>query len=364
MESLEFDYDFHKHHELKIKKGVYKSKGLCGLINIGNKCYVNSILQCLSHSLKLTDYFLSAQFKDDVDMKVHKNEHYFLHSYTTFLNNVWDVNQLIKPKSLIENLGKFHKKYYGLQQQDSHECLLYILDILHRSISYEIDIDIQGDILNRKDELMKKSLETWKVFFEKEYSFITETFYGNLVNNITCINCSFTEEIFEPYNNLSVCLKDNNTLQNCLDDYFQNEHLIDTWKCEVCSKTGCQKSSTLWTLPNYLIINLKRFNSEDLSKDYSMISFPIKDLNLTKYISKDKGDPNNYIYDLYAVNYHSGDVNSGHYWSACKNLDGSWYNFNDGDISKFTGNVEPQIVTKNAVILFYHRKMIKKTLQI
>lgn len=368
MESLDFDYDFHKHYELKIKKNVYKSKGLSGLLNMGNKCFLNGILQCLSHSLKLTDYFLSGQFKEDLNTKTHRNEHYFLNSYVTFINHIWDENQLIKPKSLIENLGKFHKKYYGLQQQDSHECLLYVLDILHRSVSYEIEVEIKGEIKTRKDELMKKSLETWKRFFEKEYSFLIELFYGNLVNNINCLHCTYAEEVFEPYNTLSLNIHNKSTLRECLDDYFQNEHQIDIWKCESCNEQGCNKSSILWTLPNYLIINLKRFNTTDgkFTKDTSTISYPIKDLNLTKYISKEKGDPNNYIYDLYAINYHGGDLEGGHYWSACKNLDGNWYNFNDGDVSMFNKNtpIESQLVTKNAVILFYHRKMIKKPLQI
>jgi ubiquitin C-terminal hydrolase len=367
MESLEYEYDVHKHYELKLKKSSYISKGLCGLLNLGNKCYMNSILQCLFNSLKLTDYILSTDYKDDMDTKSRKNEQYVLHSYVTLLNHVWESNQLIKPKTFVENFSKFHRKYYSLQQQDSHECLLYILDILHKALSYEIEVDIKGEVKTRTDELMKKSLETWKSFYEKEYSFVIETFYGNLVNNIKCGSCSFSEEVFEPYNNLSISIQDTtSSLTECLDNYFNNDHVIDSWKCEKCNNNGCNKSSILWTLPNYLIINLKRFKqSGGVSKNNNMISFPLKDLNLTKYISSDKNDMNNYIYDLYAVNYHGGDLNGGHYWSACKNLDGNWYNFNDGNVSKYnSSNLESQLITKDAYILFYQRKFIKKTLQL
>ena len=103
MESIEYEYDFHKHYELKISKSTYNGKGLCGLLNLGNKCYMNSILQCLFNSLKLTDYILSTDYKDDIDVKHKKNEQYVLHSYVTLLNHIWDSNQLIKPKSFIEN---------------------------------------------------------------------------------------------------------------------------------------------------------------------------------------------------------------------------------------------------------------------
>lgn len=368
MESLEYDYDFYKHYELKISKSTYISKGLCGLLNLGNKCYMNSILQCLFNSLKLTDYILSTNYKDDMDLKNKKNEQYVLQSYVTLLNHVWESNQLIKPKTFIENFSKFHKKYYSLQQQDSHECLMYVLDILHKSLSYEVEIEINGDVKTRTDSLMRKSLETWKTFYEKEYSFIIETFYGNIINNVRCLKCNISEEVFEPYNNLSLSIQDtNSSLQDCLDDYFQNEQIIDTWKCDKCNETGCNKSSVLWTLPNYLIINLKRFkqNGSFTSKNNNLITFPLKDLNLTQYVSKDKNDMNNYIYDLYAVNYHSGNLDGGHYFSACKNLDGNWYNFNDGNVSRYnSANLESQLVTKDSYILFYHRKFIKNTLQI
>lgn len=368
MESVNFEYDFHKNYNLRIKKDAYKGHGLCGLLNMGNKCYLNSILQCLCNSLKLTDYFLSSKYKEDLD-KVHKKEHYFLNSYTTFLNHVWDENQLIKPKSIIENLGQFHKKYYNLQQQDSHECLLYILDILHKSVSYEIEIEITGEIKSRKDELMKKALETSKSFYEKEYSFIIELFYGNLINNIKCNNCDFKDEIFEPYNNLSLTLPENNgsTLQECLDDYFNVISNIDTWKCEKCNKNGCNKNGVLWSIPNYLIINLKRFKGHKttLLKNKNLVTFPVNDLNLTKYISSEKKDVNNYIYDLYAVNYHGGELDNGHYWTTTKNLDGNWYNFNDGNVSKLSKcGLESQLITNDAYILMYHRKFIKNPLQI
>lgn len=366
MNLIKYEYDFHRNYELRIKKNAYKTHGLCGLINLGNKCYLNSILQCLSNSLKLTDYFLTCKYKEDLDVHSNKNEHYFLNSYVSLINHIWDQNQLIRPKSIVENLGKFYRKYYGIQQQDSHECLLYILDILHKSISYEIEVEIKGEVKNKKDELMKKSSETWKSFYEKEYSFIIELFYGNLVNNIRCNNdkCNFIEEVFEPYNTLSLTINNSGTLEECLDDYFENEvnYPIATWKCEKCNQNGCNKSSSLWTLPNYIIINFNRFKSVDsnLCKNNKLITFPIDDLNLSKYVSKDKEDLNNYIYDLYAVNYHEGELNNGHYWSTCKNLDGNWYSYNDGNVSKLSGALD----NNNAYILMYHRKFIKKTLQI
>ena len=108
-----------------------------------------------------------------------------------------------------------------------------------------------------------------------------------------------------------------------------------------------------------IIIQLKRFdNKGKLNKISKQVEFPIDDLNLSQYISSDKNDPNNYIYSLYAVNYHTGSLNSGHYWSSCKNLDENWYLFNDGHVTKF--NTDTDVMYKDAYLLFYSRKFIKK----
>lgn len=365
MEPVDFNYDIHKNYNLKIKKETYIGKGLIGLLNLGNKCYINSILQCLSHTLKLTDYILSADYVEDQHRGV--NEYYILHSYVTLINNMWKENQLIKPKSFIENMGKFHPKYFNLQQQDSHECLLYILELLHKALSYEIEVEIQGEIKNHSDILMKKYLDNWSKFYEKDYSFIIETFNGSLVNNIKCKSCNTVSEIFEPYNNLSLSISDtSSTLEQCLDDFFGEYSSIDTWKCEQESckneQSGCIKSVDLWTLPNHFIINLKRFKGQQSGKNINTINFPLTNLDLTKYISKEKSDKNNYIYDCYAINYHSGNnCESGHYYSACKNLDGNWYNFNDGNVYRYHGNstsLSQQLVTADVYNIFFSRRFI------
>lgn len=362
MESLDIEYDYHKNYQLVLNKKTYMTKGLCGMINLGNSCYLNSILQCLFATLKMSDYFLSGKYKEDYSERKRGGEYFVMYSYITLLNNVFEENQLIKPRSLIENMAKFHKKYISMEQQDSHEFLLHILDILHKSVSYEIEVEIKGEIKTHSDELMKKYLENWSKFYEMEYSFLIEIFHGSLVNNIKCSNCDYKDEIFEPYNNLSLSVPvSSSTLEECLDTYFGEHSEIDTWKCDKCVGKGCIKSVDLWTLPNYFIINLKRFKKVEgclLSKNTSNVIFPLKNLDLTKYVSKEKNDLNKYIYDCYAINYHTGSINSGHYFSAVKNLDGHWYNTDDGDVSKY--NDTSQLVNSDAYILMFQRKFIRE----
>lgn len=356
---MTYDYDVHSHHELVKDKSTYLSKGLSGLMNLGNKCFMNSILQCLSNTLRLSDYFLSGKYRNEDLFQTNKKrkEYYVVLSYLNLIINMWESNQVLRPKSFVENMSKFVPKYFTLDQQDSHEFLMYILDFLHKGICYEIDVDISGTVKNKNDELMKQSLEQWRGFYEKNYSFIIETFGGTFYNKINCNNCLVQENIFEPFNCMSVNIPQTGsvTLKSCLDDYFNIEEEIDSWCCEKCKGNGCSKSIKTWTFPNYIIIHFKRFTNSG-KKIHTYVDFPTDDLDLTSYVSSEKADPNNYIYTLYAVNYHSGNNQSGHYWSSCKNLDKNWYQYNDSDVTRIS---DTAVVSKESYILFYYRKFIK-----
>lgn len=367
LEKIYHEYDLHKHHNLRIKKSTYVSNGLSGIVNLRNTCFMNSILQCLSNTLGLTDYILSTKYLEDLTIQnKQRPEQFLLISYINVLNSLWESNQLIKPKTFFENISKFHKKYFALRQQDSHEFLLYTLDLLHNALSYEIEIEIKGTPKNKGDHLLKQSLETWQSFYEKSYSFIIETFNGCTITTIECEHCKKDETIFEPYNHISLNLSDaTESLSTHLDTFFSSTERVESFTCDHCKNKGCNKGTKIWNVPDYLIIQLKRFKNDNgyTSKNTSLVNYPLYDLDMSNYISKDKQDRNNYIYDLYAVNYHSGGLDGGHYTSACKNLDNNWYNYNDASVAKYGGaNLQQQIVSNDAYILFYVRKKMYKKL--
>ena len=356
-----YKYDLYKHHELKYPKNKYIHGGLTGLVNLGNRCYSSSIIQCLSNTLKLTDKFLTGKFTEGTHFKHAKRpEWILLQSYSSLISNIWDSNQLLKPRTFIENFGKIHPKFMNNRQHDSHEFLLYLLDSLHNSISYEINVDIHGEIQTQRDQLMKDSLETWKINYSNNYSFLVDLFHGMTRSHVKCNSCGKESNIFEPYTCLSLPVS-GNSIMDCMDTYFNQSEEIDTWECEDCKNNGCKKSTVIWSFPDYLVVQLKRFTSNG-HKLNDFIDYPLQDLDVTKYITSEKGDPNNYIYELYAINYHSGGTNSGHYWSACKNLDGNWYLYNDASVSKYSENTMGALISKEAYLLFYQRKYKKQNL--
>jgi ubiquitin C-terminal hydrolase len=86
-----------------------------------------------------------------------------------------------------------------------------------------------------------------------------------------------------------------------------------------------------WNLPDILVIDLKRYNSQNM-KNTSFVQFPLEDLDLSSYVIGYNNS--SYKYNLYAVSNHFGNPMGGHYTSFVKNANGYWYHFDDGTIQK------------------------------
>lgn len=349
------DYDYYKYYKLKIKKEVYLENGYSGIINFGNKCFATSILHCLANTLSLTDYFLSGDFKEDIHCDKTIN---ITVQYRNVIKKMYDYNQLIKLTPFYNTLCEYYNKYKSLEQQDSHEFLIILLDLLHKSLCYKVLFKRNFE-QETSNFLLKKATDSWESFFKKDYSIIIKLFYGNIVKRVKCIQCKIEDYKFEHFNYIPVyTCNENRHLLESLE--FTNEEVV-TKNCK-CGNSNHTVFANLWTLPNYLIFVIKRFDETSLKKNNSIINFPINNLDLTHLIHKDKHKSKCiYLYDLYAVNYHTGNVNSGHYYSVIKNvISNEWYTYNDGNILKHPSFiVENALVNEHAYILFYHRKFTR-----
>jgi len=151
-------------------------------------------------------------------------------------------------------------------------------------------------------------------------------------------------------------------LSECLKLYTSSEKLgaDDAWYCPNCQKhQQATKKFDLWSLPEVLIIHLKRFSYNRYWRDKidTVIEFPVKNLDMTPYvINSAHGQA---VYDLLSVSNHYGGMGGGHYTAYGKNkIDGNWHYFDDSSVTQTN---EEAVVTKAAYVLFYQRRTINKS---
>ena len=337
----------------------YKTKGLTGLKNLGNTCYMNASLQCLSHTMALTHYLMSKKFKEDIsNVNERRVEYHLVLRYMDVVSNIWQENQIISPKTFKMNLEAFVKRFVGNDQHDAHECIIFMLDVLHRGLCVPVEMNIRGEIKNESDKLKRLSVEVWKNNFSKGYSYLVENFYGQTHITMKCPDCSYTSHNFDPFVCLPLNVGETNkelTLEECFMMTGKPEILDDNnkWRCGGDCKglVNGVRESRIWKLPNILIIQLKRFDSRGRKVD-PKITFDMNNMDLTKYISSAKEDKSRYKYELYAVCNHSGSENGGHYWAYCKRGN-EWYNFNDTTVSAISAD---KVISEDNYILFFARK--------
>ena len=178
--------------------------GLTGLTNLGNTCYINSSLQCLSNCFQLTKYFLSNLYLDDINIE-NKNGTggKILKCYKKLLKNLWKKNyEYINPDKFndIFIINEKELAFYG--QNDASEFLIFLLDKLHQDLNRannkEIKyISIQEKLENENDS--KAALRWWKNHIKRENSIIVNLFHGQLRNKIICNECKKDSIIFDPF---------------------------------------------------------------------------------------------------------------------------------------------------------------------
>jgi len=351
-----------------------KNHGTVGLRNLGNTCYMNSILQCLNATSLLTRFFRDGRFRNDINTdNTLGTKGRLANEYYKFLYTVWNEHQpVISPTNIKDVVSNFNTEFKGTEQHDSQEFLSCILDGLHEDLNVarrkskpEIEsIRKRHDQETRKEEREDLPLDVlqdnaWKRYLDFNYSIIVTTFQGQYMSTLKCLECKKSSSTFNSLMYLSVPIPENATsLYNCLDKYIEIEYLRgnDAWSCPRCKKkVNASKQLILSRLPRVMLIHLKRFYFQGPFKDKitKLISFPLKNLDLSKYTHPFRINENKYKYNLFAISNHYGTLSGGHYTAYIKDkISNNWVSFDDSRISDIS---ESKLITNAAYILFYER---------
>lgn len=337
----------------------YKNKGLSGLANLGNTCFINSCVQILSHTYELNDFLENETYKKKIKDKC---DSALLIEWDNLRKILWNENCIISPGKFIKTVQKVaHIKgielFTGYNQNDVSEFMLFLIDCFHNSLSRGVKMTITGKPENETDEIAIKCFEMVKNMYSKDYSEIWNLFYAVNVSEISRLdNGKVLSTKPEPYFMIDLPIPPNNknpSLIDCFDHYVEGE-IIEEFKNEDTNEVlDIRKRILFWSLPNILTIDLKRFNNKS-QKNQIFISFPLDNLNLSNYIIGYK--KNDYIYELYGVCNHSGSTMGGHYTAYVKNANGKWYHYNDTNVSEI--GINESIITPKAYMLFYRKKSI------
>ena len=178
------------------------NKGRTGLVNIGNTCFMNSALQCLSNCYELTKYFLLNFYENDINQENRLGTGgQVVTIYRKLLDDLWlGDDDYINPNYFKRIFAHFVHKFSGYAQQDSNEFLIYLLDKIHEdlnTITVKPYIEMEGKKPEQTDEEVSKIW--WDKHLKRENSIIVDLFHGQFKSTISCNICHQVCVSFDSY---------------------------------------------------------------------------------------------------------------------------------------------------------------------
>ena len=270
-----------------------------GLINKGNTCYLNSIIQM---------FYMLPLFAKEIKQTTSSSSttSTLLHALKRLfiaMDNNHDNNALkrVSPEEFIHCL----EQQSGKSMRRQHDIQEFFM--------------IMGDVLGKETS---NSTNIYALLFE-----------GKLSTSITCKHVTYSSTKEESFNDIQLVVKECKSINDSFDNFTSNEelHSNNQYQTDIYGKQDAIKRTVFSHLPKVLLIQLKRFEynveHNQMDKVYSSFTFE-QQLNMLNYIDSSiyKGNTN---YTCRGVIVHSGSSENGHYYTFIKDKNEEWFKFND-----------------------------------
>lgn len=167
--------------------------GVVGLKNLGNTCFLNSIIQCLSATVPLSRYFLGGSFRRHINRaNTFGSRGEIAETYSQLVKTMWsEQDPIVTPIRFKDIVGKFAPQFQGNEQHDSQEFLIFLLDAIHE------DLNLGRRRVPGKEEEEDKeepdfiaSEKAWNLYSQSNWSIIVDMFQGQMRSKLTCLSCN------------------------------------------------------------------------------------------------------------------------------------------------------------------------------